>query len=271
MNPSIQPSTMAFTRSKPAASRGLGTLIRKDVTEWRRGRRAWVVAIVVTLVMVLTAANSWINAQIIARLPDGVDGPDAPLSMAPLDNFMAGVAVQIFILAAIFAIASLLVRERETGTLAWIATKPVSRDTIFVSKWISSSAMLAVVAVIVPVVVTAVTVLALYGLLAVGPIAIVTIGAIATIVFYAALGLTASTVLPGQVAVVAVGFAIFVLGPVVGGLFQPLEVMLPTAILGWSAGFATGAPVGWITPVAWAVGTTALVVLGLWRVRNVEL
>ena len=84
MNPTIQPSTFALTGSTPAASRGLGTLIRKDVTEWRRGRRAWVVAIGVTLVMVLTAANSWINAQLIARLPAGVDGPDAPLSMAPL-------------------------------------------------------------------------------------------------------------------------------------------------------------------------------------------
>jgi ABC-2 type transport system permease protein len=271
MNPTIQPSTIAFAGSKPAASRGLGTLIRKDVTEWRRGRRAWVVAIVVTLVMVLTAANSWINAQIIARLPAGVDGPDAPLSMAPLDNFMAGVAVQIFILAAIFAIASLLVRERETGTLAWIATKPVSRDTIFVSKFISSSAILAVVAVIVPVVATAATVAALYGAPDPAPIAIVTIGAIATVVFYAAFGLAASTFLPGQVAVVAVGFAMFILGPIVGGLFQPLEVILPTAILGWSAGLATGAPVGWLTPVAWAVGTSALIALGVWRLRNVEL
>ena len=271
MNPTVQPSSIPFAGSKPATFRGMGALVRKDITEWRRGRRAWVVAIVVTLVMILTAANSWINAQIIERLPAGVDGPDAPISLNPLDNFMAGVAVQIFILAAIFAVASLLVRERETGTLALIAAKPVRRDTIFLSKWISSSAILAVVAVIVPIIATAAAVFALYGALDPAPIAIVTVGAIAVVAFFAAVGLAASTFLPGQVAVVAVGFALFVLGPVIGGLFKPLEMVLPTSILGWSVGLASGADVGWLTPVAWAIATAGLIGIGIWQLRRVEL
>ena len=271
MNATVQPSSTPIATGSAATFRGMGALVRKDFTEWRRGRRAWVVGIVVTLVMVLTAANSWINAQIIARLPAGADGPEAPISMVPLDNFMAGVAVQIFILAAIFAVASLLIRERETGTLAWIAAKPVSRDTIFLSKWISSSAILAVVAVIVPIIATAAAFVVLYGSLDPAPIAIVTVGAVAVVAFFAAVGLAASTFLPGQVAVVAVGFALFVLGPVVGGLFKPLEVVLPTSILGWSVGLASGADVGWITPIAWAVVTAALVVIGIRQLRRVEL
>lgn len=271
MNPTAQSSSIPVASGSPAIFRGMGALVRKDITEWRRGRRAWVVSIVVTLVMVLTAANSWINAQIIQRLPAGVDGPDAPVSMVPLDNFMAGVAVQIFILAAIFAVASLLVRERETGTLAWIATKPVSRDTIFLSKWISSSAILAVVAVIVPVIATAIAVVVLYGAIDPAPIAIVTVGAIAVVAFFAAVGLAASTFLPGQVAVVAVGFALFVLGPVVGGLVKPLAMVLPTSILGWSVGLASGADVGWITPVAWAIVTAGFLLVGIRQLRRVEL
>lgn len=271
MNPTVQPSSIPFARSRPARSRGFGTLVRKDVTEWRRGRRAWVVAIVATLVMVLTAANSWIIKQITDRLPAGSDTPDAPISMVAIDNFMAALSVQIFILAAIFAVASLLVRERETGTLAWIATKPVSRDTIFLSKWISSSMILAVVAVIVPVAVTVGTVVVLYGSLDLAPIAIVTVGSIAIVVFFAALGLAASTFLPGQIAVVAIGFAVYVVGPLVAGLFEPLQLVLPTSILGWSAGLASGAPVSWVTPIAWAIATAALIVIGMRRLRTVEL
>jgi ABC-type transport system involved in multi-copper enzyme maturation permease subunit len=271
MNATVQPSSKPFATGSSATFRGMGALVRKDFTEWRRGRRAWVVAIVVTLVMVLTAANSWISAQIIQRLPAGADGPEAPLSMAPMDNFMAGVAVQIFILAAIFAVASLLVRERETGTLAWIAAKPISRDTIFLSKWISSSVILAVVAVIVPVIATAAAVVVLYGPIDPAPVVIVSVGAVAVVAFFAAVGLAASTFLPGQVAVVAVGFALFVLGPVIGGLFEPLAMVLPTNILGWSVGLASGADVGWITPVAWAIVTAGLILVGIRQLRRIEL
>ena len=271
MNPTVHPSSASVVGSRPAVFRGLGTLVRKDVTEWRRGRRAWVVAIVVSVVMVLTAANSWISARIIERLPAGADGPDAPLSMAPLDNFLAAIAAQVFILAAIFAVASVLVRERETGTLAWVATKPVSRDAIVLSKWISSSAILAVVAVILPAVVTAAVVTVLYG--PVDPVAVsaLTIGALAVVAFFTAVGVAAATLVPGQVGVVAIGFAVFVLGPVVSGLSEPLGAVVPTSILGWFAGLASGAPVGWITPVAWAIATGALVALGVRRLRGAEL
>jgi ABC-2 type transport system permease protein len=261
-------TTMAAGRSP---MRGLGTLVRKDITEWRRGRRAWIVATVVSLVMVLTAANAWITTRLIEALPAQADGPTVPASMAPLDNLMAGVVSQIFILAAIFAVASLLVRERETGTLAWIASKPVTRHTILMSKWISSSLVLAVSAVIVPVVATFAVVTVLYGTPDPATVAIVTAGGVAAVVFFAAFGLAASTILPGQVPVVAAGFVVFLLGPVIAGIAEPVGAWLPMSILSWSVGLAGGAAVGWITPVAWAVGTVGLLWFGMRRLRGVEL
>jgi ABC-type transport system involved in multi-copper enzyme maturation permease subunit len=250
---------------------GLATLVRKDITEWRRGRRALTVALVTGSVMALTAANSWINARLLEVLPADVDGPAAPLSMAPLDNLMTGVAAQIFILAAIFAVAAVLVREREAGTLAWVAAKPVERHTILISKWISSSLVLAISAVIIPIAVTFATVSVLYGVPDVAPVAIVAVGATAAVVFFAALGLTAAVFLPSQVSVVAAGFAVFVLGPVIGGLVGSAAGWLPTSILDWSAGIAAGGPIGWITPLSWGLATTGLIALGARRLRSVEL
>ena len=75
-------------------------------------------------------------------------------SLDPADEPAGRPRPQIFVIAAIFAVASLIVQERETGTLAWVASKPVSRGSIWLSKWISSTAILAVAAAIVPLVVT---------------------------------------------------------------------------------------------------------------------
>src|SRR3954451_23535035 len=149
-------------RSPDRPYAGLGALVRKDTTEWIRGRRAWVVAIVTSLFMVLTAANGWITAQIAATLPAGAEAPEVG-SQVPLDNLLAAVGAQIWVMAAIFAVGSLIVVERQSGTLSWVASKPVSRPMIWISKWVTSTAMLAVSAVLVPMLITVATVAALYG------------------------------------------------------------------------------------------------------------
>ncbi|HET9521756.1 MAG TPA: ABC transporter permease [Candidatus Limnocylindrales bacterium] len=258
----------------PAGGRfaGLGALVRKDATEWRRGRRAVIVFAISTAFMVLTAANAWINRLIASALPAGVDPPDLPLSMAPLDNLFAAVSSQVFILAAIFAVASLIVRERESGTLAWVASKPVSRSSIWLAKWISSSAILAVSAVIAPLAITFIAVVAMYGLPAVAPAVIVAVGASAMIAFYAALGLAAGTVMPGQPAIAATGFGVFAVVPLLVAIIPvPVGPFLPTSILAWSFGAASGADVGFATPIAWAIGTALLAGLAMRRMDRMEL
>ena len=251
---------------------GLGALVRKDATEWVRGRRAGVVFAVSAIFMVLTAANAWITARVSEALPPDVQPPEMPGSFAPLDNVLGAVSAQVFVLAAIFAVGSLIVGERDRGTLAWVASKPVSRGSIWISKWLSASGILAVSAVVAPVALTVLAASVLYGIPEPGPVVVVTGGAIAEVAFYAALGLAAGTVLPGQPAIVATGFAVFALAPVVVGLVPlPVGPFLPTSILAWSVGAATGADVGWVTPIAWAAGTGGIVALAVRRMGRLEL
>ena len=268
----------AQTLARPVAARsfgrfaGLKPLVRKDLTEWLRGRRGVIVLAVTSLFMVLTAANAWITTQIANALPPDVDPPDLPTSLAPLDNLMLAIGSQIFVLAAIFAVASLIVRERESGTLAWVASKPVTRDAIWVSKWVSAGAMLALAAVLVPVAITTVAVVALYGVPDMLPVAIVAAGGVATVVFFATVGLAAGTVMPGQPAIAATGFIVFAVAPMVAGLIPlPIGPVLPTSILAWSVGVASGADVGWVTPVAWLLWTAGLGALAIARMRRLEL
>ena len=262
----------AVSASRPADRRfaGFGALVRKDLTEWTRGYRALVVFAVTAAFMTLTAANGWITSRIIAALPEGAEAP-APASLVALDNLMAAVGAQIFVLAAIFAVGSLIVAERHAGTLAWVASKPVSRGAIWMAKWASSTTMLALSAVILPLTATVAVVVALYGAPPVGVVIGSGLGAIALVAFFAAVGLAAGTVVPGQPAVIAVGFVVFALLPVIGGILGPdVAALLPTSILPWFAGLATGMPVGWSTPVAFAAVTTAVAAFGIHRIGRME-
>jgi ABC-2 type transport system permease protein len=250
---------------------GLRTLVRKDATEWTRGRRVWIVAAITSLFMVLTAANGWITATIAASLPPDVAAPEVG-SLVPLDNVFAAVGSQIFVLAAVFAVASLLVRERESGTLAWVASKPVTRRSIWLAKWASSSAILVFAAGLVPLALTVGVVTVLYGMPPIEAVVGLAVGIAAVIVFFATVGLAAGTVVPAQTAVVAIGIAVFVLPSIVGGVL-PFDIapFVPASMLSWPAAALSGAAVSWVTPVSFAIVTAGLIALSLHRFGRTEL
>ena len=165
---------------------GFGGLVRKELTEWRRGRRAWIVLIVATLFMTLTAVNSWLVA-ILAPTEGGEPLPEPILD--PMANLVAAVSTQIFVVIAIFAVMSLIVSERESGTLAWTASKPVSRAAIWLAKWVSSTAMLGLLAGLAPLVATVVLVVVVYGGLPILPVLIMAVGIVMAIALFVAIGL----------------------------------------------------------------------------------
>jgi ABC-type transport system involved in multi-copper enzyme maturation permease subunit len=259
---SVPPATGRFT--------GLSALLRKDATEWLRGRRAWVVAAAVTAFMVLTAANGWINATIAAQLPDGAEV--AEFSLVAADNLMMAVGAQVFVLAAILAVGSLIAGERQAGTLAWVASKPVSREAIWLSKWISASVILGVTAAAIPMAVATGLAVVLYGAPPVGLVLGLVAGMVAVVAFFAAVGLAAGTVMPGQAAITATGIGVFALVPLFASVL-PFDVspFLPTSMLTWFAGIATGMPVSWVTPLAWLAVTGALAAASLRRMSRMEL
>ena len=260
---------MTATMARPMA--GFGPLFRKELQEWRHGARVWVILAVITLFMTLSAANAAITAWIIANAPAGSETGE-PLSLVPMDNILAAVSSQIFVMGAIFAAMSLLVGERERGTLSWVASKPVSRGAMWGSKWLAATAILGIVAGLLPLLLTFAVATALYGMPAAGATIVIAVGVVAAITFIVAVVLATSTVVSSQPAVAAIGFAVVFLPqilvsflPAVAGQF------LPTAILPWAIGRALGADVGFITPIAFAVSMAAVVAFATWRIDKLEL
>jgi ABC-2 type transport system permease protein len=272
-----RPAPTTFSRRAGAAGDGilpgLRALVRKDAGEWAHGPRAAVVLVVTGLFMTLAAASMRINAWVIANIPEAAAaGKDKDIILDPLANVLTPVGSQIFLIAAIFAAMSLIVRERDSGTLAWVASKPVSRTSIVVSKWLSASAILWVVAGLVPLALTALVVTVLYGAPPVVPVVVVGLGVGAAIALFVAVALTASTYVASQPAVAGISFAAVFLPSIVNAIV-PFEIapFEPTSILAWSVGLAAGADVGFVTPIAWLVGIAGLGAIASRRMASLEL
>ena len=92
---------------------------------------------------------------------------------------------------------------------------------------------------------------------------------VAAVMFYAAVGLAAGSVLPGVPAILAVSLGILFLVPTLAGLL-PFDVSpyLPTSILDWTVGFAAGQDVGF--DHADRRGRSATVALIVFSIRQME-
>jgi ABC-type transport system involved in multi-copper enzyme maturation permease subunit len=263
----------AFVEGSSGPLAGLRPLFRKDITDWRSGKGPLIIFVVTALFMALTAANSYISAILIKTLPaeQTGGGANSHLSLVPIDNIISAVGSQIFVFVAIFAAMGLLVAERERGTLGWVASKPVSRSSIWASKFASGTAVIWLAAAILPMIVTAVVVVALYGTPSIAAVSLITLGMGATIAFYVVVALTASTFVNSQPGVAGITFGVLVLPLLLLAIVPGLAPYLPTSILNWFAGIATGASVGIITPIAWLISLVALGFISARRMGQLEL
>ena len=219
----------------------------------------------------LTAANGAINHWVIANFPTESGQQIKPISLVPTDNFLAAIGTQFIIVAAIFATMSLIAAERESGTLAWTASKPVSRLSIWLSKWITASAMLFVAAVLVPVAVTVAVAVALYGPL--DPWLVVVDDRRASrprSCCSPPSGWPPGAYARSQAVVVAVGLGVLFVPSILGGIWAPLNDFMPTSIFTWVLQLGAGQVGSPVTPVAWLVSIGLIVAVAARRMQRME-
>ncbi len=251
---------------------GLRNLVRKDLSEWLHGKRPWIVLGVTASVFALAAANARITEWAVRSFPaDPGDGPAKVLSVLPLDNLMLAIGTQFIVLAAIFATMSLFVAERDSGTLAWTISKPVSRTSVLVSKWLTATLVVWVAAVVIPMAFTTVLVTVLYGLPDLATVIVLGGTLIAVPAFYVAVALAAATFVPSQAAVGAIGLAVLVAPQIVGGVVPAVTPFFPGSIFDWTVAISTGGPASLVTPAAWLVGLAVLFALARKRLNAMDL
>jgi hypothetical protein len=98
------------------------------------------------------------------------------------------------------------------------------------------------------------------------------IGIVAVVAFFAAVGLAAGAFLPGQPAAIAAGLAVLALLPVIAGVLPfSIDDYLPTSMLAWPVALLSGQAVPIVTPVAWLVVTGGVAAIALRRMGRLEL
>jgi ABC-2 type transport system permease protein len=253
--------SVALERAAVPASRGgmflgFGTVLRKELTEWMRGRAALIVALVslasaifTTLIPFVVQASGQANA-----------GP--ALSMDPTTNVLLGwKGGQTVAVIAILATMALVSAERDRGTLAWNLTNPVSLASVLAAKFVAAVLVVGTAAVIVPLAVSVAVAAIAYGALPNLSTVALFGGLFLTLpVFYVGLTVALGTFVKATAGVAGIAFLVMFVPAIFGGLLPIVTEISPTSIGTWALATATGTPASSLTLAGWLVSMVVLVI-----------
>ena len=121
--------------------RGLGNLLRGEYSSWFKSSRWWK-----HLLMWFSIINVMMIFMIIASTEAAKEGGDGPPVL-----FMYGIFGGMFVAFGVMIMMQrVLVREKQSGTAAWVLSKPVTRTAFVLSRLIVNSIAILLTSVIVP-------------------------------------------------------------------------------------------------------------------------
>ena len=246
---------------------GAGPFFKKEIREWIRSWRAISLAAVAIPLMLINTLGPMIGET--AARANGEPIPTG-LSFDATTNVLVRWPQWIWIYV-IFASFSLLIAERDRGTLAWSLSKPLSRTGLLVAKWAAAVVMLTAFAIVLPMVASVVAAIVAYGTPDVGAVVVGTLLLVATPMFFVALTLGASTVIQSQAGVAGLATGVAWAPVILGAVFPPIIDWFPSSISSWAVATAMGQPAPVVTPIVWAACTAALGLLGITRLRATDL
>src|SRR5512141_113373 len=121
--------------------RGLGNLLQGEYSAWFKSSRWWK-----HLLLWFSIINVMMVIMIIATAQAAQKGEDGPPVL-----FMYGIFGGMFVAFGVMIIMQrVLVREKHSGTAAWVLSKPVTRTSFVVSRLVVNTIAILLTSVIVP-------------------------------------------------------------------------------------------------------------------------
>ena len=235
---------------------GFGTVLRKELTEWQRGRAA----LIIGAVAIASAIFTTLIPFVVRAAGQASSGP--PLSDDPTVNVLLGWnGAQTYAVIAVLATMALLTAERDRGTLAWSLSNPVSRSSFIAAKFCAAILVVGTATVILPLAVSVVVATIAYG--AVPDLGIVGLFAALFLTlpaFYVALTVALGTFVKSTGGVAGIAFLVMFLPTIFGALIPIVNEVSPTSIGVWAYATATGAHASMLTLAGWAASMAVLVV-----------
>ena len=234
---------------------GFGTIFRKEVAEWVRGRRALVVAAVMLPIAVLTTISPFLIPKEEAAAGGLILSWDATV------NVLAGWSGPPFAMIALLAAITLMTVERDRGTLGWTLTNPVSRTSVIAAKWSAAVVVYGTVAVVLPVVASvAAATIAFGGPPDLGTIAIFTALYLMVPAFWIGLMIALGTVVKSTAGVAGIGLLVLFLPNWIASIVPVIGEVSPMSVGNWAIATATGNAASTLTLGGWIVAMAAIAV-----------
>jgi len=252
--------------------RGLGNLLQGEYSAWFKSSRWWKHIILWFLVI-----NVMMMIMVIASAQEAKKGSEGP----PL-LLMYGVFGGLFVAFGVMVVMQqVLVREKRSGTAAWVLSKPVTRTAFVVSRLAVNSIAILLTAVIVPGVVVYIT-LGLFSdlgwLSPLGFFAALMIVAL-NMFYWITLVLMMGTLSDSSSVVIAVPIALFFVFTYGTGLVHQLIYISPLMLIfspderikPLTISFISGDPVfSWLPLILTVVSSVIFIGVAIWRFNRQE-
>jgi len=236
---------------------GFGPFVRKELSEWWQRRAILATFGAVTALGIIGTLATRIDQWLSGLAP-------AAAQLDPTMNVLGALFDQWILFAAIFASIGLLIQERTTGTLAWTLSKPISRTSLLLAKWLVAVVMLSLFGLVLPLAVSVGVATWAYGSVPdLGRVATLGGVLIAVPAFYAAFNLALSTRLNSQAGVAAIGAGAAMVPLLFGGFLPVLAELWPTSMSSVAMAMAGGEAAHLPTILSWAVVVIGLGIAGL--------
>jgi len=257
--------------------RGLGNLLRGEYSSWFKSSRWWK-----QLILWVSIINGMMGMMMYATVEAAKDGNDGP----PL-ILMYGIFGGMFVAFEVMIVMQrVLVREKNSGTAAWVLSKPVTRTAFVVSRLVVNAIAILLTSVIVPGVIFYIT-LGLFSdlgwLTPLGFVAALLMFSLHTL-YWIALVLMMGTLVESSSAVIAVPMALFFtfwMGPEVlpfliyvsiyASPFMLTFSPVPDQMNSLAGSFMTGEPVfSWLPLISTVISCIVFITIAIWRFNRQE-
>lgn len=207
---------------------GFGNMLGKELSDWF-GTRRWLTQMILWL-MIINGLMAFILFAVPQIDPEeALPTPDAKLAGGLALYF--GFSVLLGTIGAIILAQDEIIQEKQTGTAAWILTKPVSRSAFILTKLLSNIVGVALFIALIP---GGVAYLELYlnsgTFLPVMPFLMGIGAALLNLAFYLALVIMLGTLFDERGPVLGVAAGVFIGGLIAAQLFPQTSYVLPVNI-----------------------------------------
>lgn len=249
---------------------GFRNIFAKELADWFGTRRWWIQTLIWLIIFNVVLVQVLFAAPVLD--PQASGGPD--------ELYMSGLGVFFNMLALLGSIGVIIltqdeiIQEKQSGTAAWILTKPVSRASFILSKLLSNVVGVLILVIAVPALVTYLEIMVASGrgapvlqyMLALAVILL-------TLTFYITLSLMLGTFFEQRGPVLAGTFGVLVGGLVLSQFLPKLTYILPMSMDKIAMSIMQGQPLS--LPMMYELITAGLfsvlfTVAALWRFGDEE-